>query len=115
MFEGTSEYCPADAGQDLRGFGKAQSFNEAPTRDKGAEDAAHRRPDHGKDKGKEARLSKNRKKVMREIEAIGQIVMISNVLGVILTLVWIVIIALWSDPKDHYDWEKRNKNKNKKA
>lgn len=121
MFEGTSEYCPADAGQDLRGFGKAQSFNEAPTRDQGAEDAAHRRPDHRKDKGKKARLFKNRKKVMRAIEAIGLIIMIGIVLGVILTSVWIVIIAIRSDPdfedqddREIYEnkyWEKRNNNK----
>ena len=98
MFEGTSEYCPADAGQDLRGFNRAESFSEAPARNQGAKDEADRRSDHGKDKGKKARLSENWKAIMRALEAIGLIIMAGIVLGVMLTSIWIIIVALRADP-----------------
>lgn len=61
---------------------------------------------------------------MKVIEAIGLIIMIGVILGVILTSVWIVIIAVRQDPyfededdREIYEnkyWEKRN-NKNKKT
>ena len=58
---------------------------------------------------------------MRVLEAIGLIIMIGIVLGVILTSIWIVIIALRADPDfeddddreiyEHQYWEKKDKNK----
>lgn len=58
---------------------------------------------------------------MRTIEAIGLIIMIGIILGVLITSIWIIIIAVRGDPdfedeedreiyEDRY-WEKRGGNK----
>ena len=56
---------------------------------------------------------------MRTLEAIGLVIMIGIILGIVLTTIWIIIIALRGDPDfedeedieihEHQYWEKKNK------